>query len=237
MTGGRHGLVERGGFGRGAGPQRRTFAARSVTGPRFAGASPAGRSFGERGALAAAATRPGFSGDFRGGWNGWRGDGWSGWRGGDWDDRWGWGLGIGLTGFALGVTFGNPDWGPYWDPFWDPYGYAWGPPYGGYWGVDYGFWSPGYFGYWGPGYAAFDWGDPYADGWGPPYDAVYPYWRPRVWRQYRRPIEAVSYVPEVEPAVYTVAVRYDLPADCSGGHYVWDDDLGGYVFRPYAYPC
>ena len=24
---------------------------------------------------------------------------------------------------------------------------------------------------------------------------------------------------------------------CGGAHYVWDDGAGGYVFRPYSYPC
>ena len=26
-------------------------------------------------------------------------------------------------------------------------------------------------------------------------------------------------------------------AGCGGSHYVWDDYVGGYVFRPYSYAC
>jgi hypothetical protein len=49
-------------------------------------------------------------------------------------------------------------------------------------------------------------------------------------------VEAVSYAP-VRPAVYAVAVPYDAAADCGGAHYVWDDYVGGWVYRPYTFPC
>ena len=26
-------------------------------------------------------------------------------------------------------------------------------------------------------------------------------------------------------------------ADCGGAHYVWDDYVGGWVYRPYTFPC
>ena len=104
----------------------------------------------------------------------------------------------------------------------------------GYWGPDYA-WGPDYVGYWAPDDTGY-WDEPYYVGWAPDAYAVdYPYWRPRLWRHYRRPIEAVNDV-AARPAL-TLAVAYDAPADCGGAHYVWDDYAGDYVFRPYAFPC
>jgi len=72
-------------------------------------------------------------GSWHGG-SGWHGGDRGGWRGGrDDDDDWGWSLGAGLAGFALGATLADR------------------PYYNGYY--DYG---PGYY-YYGPGY--YDYGD------------------------------------------------------------------------------
>ena len=178
-----------------------------------------GASFAGRGGFDGAAGWRG--GGWGGGWGGWRGGGWGGWNGG-----WGWGVGAGLAGFALGVTFGNPYWSPYWSPYWGWYG--WGAPYVGYWGADYGYWNPYGYADWSPDYVGY-WDDP--GYWGADYGYVD--WRPRLWRQYRRPVAAVT----VQPAAYRVAVAYNAPADCGGAHYVWDDYVGGWVFRPYSFAC
>jgi hypothetical protein len=130
----------------------------------------------------------------------------------------------GLAGLAFGY--------PYWDPwYYGGYGYGGGYWGFGYWGPDYGYWSRDY---WAPEYVGY-WDAPYYAGWEPDdYDYSY-YWRPRLWRRYRRPIARVSY-DYAQPAVYQAAVAYGVPANCSGAHYVWDD-YGGYVFRPYGFPC
>jgi hypothetical protein len=127
---------------------------------------------------------------------------------------------------AFGLTFGYP----YWDPwYYGGYGYGDGYWRSGYWGPDYGYggrdWAPEYVGYW---------DEPYYAGWEP--DDYGYYRRPRLWRNYRRPITRVNY-DNTQPAVYEAAVTYDVPANCGGAHYVWDEYVGGYVFRPYRFPC
>jgi hypothetical protein len=192
-------------------------------GGRLAGGAFAGAAVGGFGAR----------GGFAGGWNGGGGfGGGRGWGGGGWGwGGWGWGgwWGGGLAGLAFGLTFGYP----YWDP-WDYGGYGYGGGYwgSGYWGADYGSWGPGS---WGPGYVGY-WDEPYYAGWAPDgYDYGYA-WRPRLWRRDRRPIVGVGY-DQAQPAIYQPAVAYDVAANCGGAHYVWSDYVGGYVFRPYDFPC
>ena len=107
-------------------------------------------------------------------------------------------------------------------------GASWGAPYVGYWGADYGYWNPYGYADWSPDYVGY-WDDP--GYWRADYGYVD--WRPRLWRQYRRPVAAVA----VQPAADRVAVAYNAPADCGGAHYVWDDYVGGWVFRPYSFAC
>ena len=150
-------------------------------------------------------------------------------RGREWDGHGGYG-GWGAGTLALGLTFGNP----YWDSWYPAYGAYGGYGYaGGYWGWGYGdantgyadypdYWPPEYVGYWDerPTYA----------GWGSEYFDDGSYRRPRLWRHYGRSVGS-------RRAPYHVTVAYDVPANCGGSHYVWDDYVGGYVYRPYTYPC
>jgi hypothetical protein len=145
---------------------------------------------------------------------GWRRNDWvGGWNSGWVDSGWGWGSG--LIGFAFGVTFGYPyaDWDPlfWWPWYWN----SWPPVYAGWYG-----WRSIDDGYWGPSYASY-WGQPYG---------------------YR--LASASYcwpcTVSYDTVAYAPAPTYAVAAydpGCGGGHYVWDDTLGGYVYRPFVLYC